>query len=292
MFYQIDLDEELKQVERAAQYYLNARDILRSLHDDTVNTYYRSLFTTTSDRNLNFKALFFAMRLQPVLTYIAAFQQTHNRPPQILDIGCGFGLESILLVHSGAQVHGLDGSDAKIAGAEKLRAAYEAAFANQLKLTYQVSNLFQFHPERQFDAVYSSATLHHIEPISEAILTIADFLAPGGTFFLSDENGYSPAQQVAVQKRIGWTSSRKYWQTNHETGEKFLYGNENIRAPFQWIRHVRKAGMHPETIKYCRFLPPVNWPIDRLVRAERRLRRIPLVTQLWAIGFLLTSRKP
>lgn len=292
MYYSVSLDEELKQVEQAVQYYLDSSDILQSLHDESVNQYYHGLFATLSGRKLNFKALFFAMRLQPILTYIAVFQQTHNRPPQILDVGCGFGLESALLAYSGAQVQGIDGSETKIEGAKKLQVAYEKTYARQLNLIYQVSNLFQFRPDQQFDVVYSSATLHHIEPISEAVQALADFITPGGMFFLSDENGYSPLQQVAVQHRIGWAKPRKYWRTDPETGEKFLYGNENIRAAFQWIRHIRKAGMQPETIKYCRFLPPVDWPVDRLVRTERQLRQIPLVTQLWAIGFLLTSRKP
>jgi 2-polyprenyl-3-methyl-5-hydroxy-6-metoxy-1,4-benzoquinol methylase len=292
-YYQVSLDEELAQVGKAVEYYYSAAEEISqsSTYSAGMTHYYRKAIDAPN-ASLRFRALFFAMRLQPVLTYIAEFVRAQRRPPYILDLGCGFGLESTLICLSGAKVHGIDGSRDKIDGARERQAAYEEAYQKKLDLSYDLVNLFKFHPTEPYDAVYSSATLHHIEPAGEATKVISGLIKPGGYFFLSDENGYSLPQQLVVQRRIGWRTPRKYWTTDEETGEKFLYGHENIRAPFQWTGHMRKAGLEPQSIKYCRFLPPIDWPIERLVKTERLLRGVPLVAQAGAIGFLLTANKP
>ena len=112
-----------------------------------------------------------------------------------------------------------------------------------------------------------------------------------GIFFLSDENGASPAQQLIVQKRIGWTSARTLERTDPETGETYIYGNENIRPPFRWAQLMRAVRLEPIYIKYCRFMPPLKWSIERLVKTERSLRTKPFLAELGAIGFLMVSQR-
>jgi len=292
--YQIERNEELLQVNRAVEFYSGWADKLRQMPSGNalITHYYRGMLDSTNPATLRFRALFFAMRLQPVLTYVNTFKQRQNRPPHILDLGCGFGLESTLICSTGAVVYGVDAFDTKIQGARELQSHYEKAYGIKLDLSFDTANLFNFTPAQPYDAVYSSATLHHIEPAPRAMEAISQLLKPGGYFFLSDENGLSPVQQLAVQKRIGWFSARKQWRTDVNTGKQFLYGNENIRAPFQWASHMHRADLQPQTLKYCRFLPAVNWPIERLVDTERRLRTIPIISHFGAIGFLLTAYKP
>ena len=292
MYYKVGLDEERRQVSTAVEYYFNWAEEFRSTsYDwDFITSYYRGLLDPTRTTAIRFRALFFAMRLQPVLSYICQFISNQSRPPHILDLGCGFGIESVLLALTGAKVHGVDGWKPMIEQAQKRLGSYQTKHNIHLDLRYDHKNLFHFEPSEAYDAVYSSATLHHIEPIFEAFQKIATLIRPGGYFFLSDENGYSPIQQVAVQKKIGWTKSRKYLRTDPDTGEKFWYGNENIRPPFQWAKHMKRAGLSPLTIKYCRFLPPVDWSVDQLIKVERLLRSIPAVAQLGAIGFLFTAQ--
>ncbi len=57
------------------------------------------------------------------------------------------------------------------------------------------------------------------------------------------------------------------------------------------IPTYNRAAFLSDAIEYCRFLPPVQWSIDRLVRAERSLRHIPGFARLSAIGFLSIFRK-
>ena len=228
---------------------------------------------------------------QPVLSYICQFVKEQSRLPHILDLGCGFGLETVLLSLTGAKMHGVDGWLPMIQVAQQRLTTYQNKHNIQLDLTYEHKNLFHFEALEPYDAIYSSATLHHIEPPTDAFRKIASLLKPGGQFFLSDENGYSPLQQIAVQKKIGWIKPRKYLRTDPDTGEKFWYGNENIRPPYLWARYMRQAGLQPAGIKYCRFLPPVDWSVERLVKLERRVRNIPVIAQLSAIGFLFNAQK-
>jgi SAM-dependent methyltransferase len=293
VYYQVSLDEELAQVNRAVKYYLDWAEEYRSTtyEWDLLRTYYGGLRDPTQVAAIRFRALFFAMRLQPVLSYVSQFINEHGCPPRILDLGCGFGLESLLICLGGAAVHGLDGWQPMVEYAQKRMVSYQEKHNLRLDLRYEHKNLFHFEPSEPYDAVYSSATLHHIEPVADAFRKIAALIKPGGYFFLSDENGYSPIQQIAVQKKIGWIKPRKYLRTNPDTGEKYWYGNENIRAPFQWASHMRHASLYPVAIKYCRFLPAVDWPVEKLVKAERDLRNLPVIAQLLAIGFLFTAQK-
>ncbi|MAS37931.1 MAG: hypothetical protein CL610_28310 [Anaerolineaceae bacterium] len=290
MYYQVDFDEELRQVQRAVTYYQDSAAALRNATDlsDEIRNYYRGMLVAPDSPALRFRSLFFAMRLQPVLSYMQQCEQ----PPRILDLGCGYGLESRLLSMAGAHVYGVDYSADKIAEARRQQATYEAEHGTQLPLRFDSASLFDFEADEPFDAVYSSATLHHIEPARQAVQVIARLLKPGGWFFLSDENGFSPVQQLAVQQRIGWTSSRHIVKTNPQTGQTYEYGRENIRPPLIWRRHMTQAGLKPEFIKYCRLLPSLNWPLERLVQAERTLRNMPVISQLLGIGFLLAARKP
>ena len=293
MYYQVGYDEEIAQVNRAIEYYMDwAEEFRTSSHEwEFILQYYRGLLDPTQVVKIRFRALFFAMRLQPVLSYITQFTKEHGRAPYILDLGCGFGLETTLLALAGAKVHGIDGWRPMIESAQKRLASYQQRHNLELDLKFEYVNLFQFNAPQAYDAVYSSATLHHIEPVADGFKKIAEVMKPGAFFFLSDENGYSPVQQLAVQKKIGWIKPRKYLRIDPETGQEYMYGNENIRAPFQWANHMQRVGLRPTAIKYCRFLPPLDWTVERLVSAERRLRSMPLAAQLGAIGFLFIAQK-
>jgi 2-polyprenyl-3-methyl-5-hydroxy-6-metoxy-1,4-benzoquinol methylase len=282
MYYQVSLDDEIRYVSSAVDYYLSWAEELRSttFEWELVHQYYRGLLDPAKVAAIQFRALFFAMRLEPILAYIKEFKQTHKRPPYILDLGAGFGLESLFLCLQGSKVHGLDGWQPMVEHARWRQDLYESKHNISLDLRYDYENLFKFEPAEQYD-----------EPIEEAFRCVAALIKPGGHFFLSDENGYSPVQQLAVQKKIGWIRPRKYLRIDPDTGESFMYGNENIRPTFLWSRYMGEAGLKLNTVKYCRFLPPLNWPLQRLIKFERVMRNVPLIAQLGAIGFLIDAHK-
>ncbi len=109
-YHNIPFNKELRQVTTAVNYYLDWAEEFRGTNYDWdfFYTYYQGLRDPRKVARIRFRALFFATRLQPVLSYIEQFVQQHQRSPRLLDLGCGMGLESLLLSLTGATVHGVD----------------------------------------------------------------------------------------------------------------------------------------------------------------------------------------
>jgi 2-polyprenyl-3-methyl-5-hydroxy-6-metoxy-1,4-benzoquinol methylase len=278
--------DELTHVRRAVDYYERfAQRVGHSELGAKVARYYE-IGATSSRAVLRFKALFFATRIEAVLRFIESFQRAHGRRPHMLDVGCGYGLETTLLAAAGAEITGVDYVSTKVEIARTASVLLRELAGLDREITYLQGDIRTYTADTAFDAIYSSATLHHIEPLQTACDAIARLLQPGGSFFLSDENGASPVQQLLVQHRIGWRTPRVLTQVDEATGERSLYGNENIRPVFAWKRHLQTAGLTLRGLKYCRFLPPLDLDVATLLRAERLARRMPLVAQLTAIGFI------
>ena len=89
---------------------------------------------------------------------------------RILDLGCGTGHLTHQISELGAEVVGIDGSPAMIAQARQ----------NYPKLKFHLVNASDFDGARKFDAVFSNAVLHWIQPPEGPVLAIARALRPGG----------------------------------------------------------------------------------------------------------------
>ncbi len=93
---------------------------------------------------------------------------------KILDVGCGTGHLTAQIAESGAQVTGIDFSDAMI---EKARAAYP-------NIEFQQADATNFSFAEPFDAIFSNATLHWISDAEGAIKCMAMALKSGGKFVI------------------------------------------------------------------------------------------------------------
>jgi trans-aconitate methyltransferase len=89
---------------------------------------------------------------------------------RILDLGCGDGALTQLLVQTGAEVVGIDGSEEMVAAARE--AGIDAHVADAQALAY----------ENEFDAVFSNAALHWMRRPDDVIAGVARALKPGGRF--------------------------------------------------------------------------------------------------------------
>ena len=103
-------------------------------------------------------------------------------PSSILDVGCGTGrlLRTLSRVWPNAKYTGADLSDIMIGEARKLAPAMEFHIAPAEKLPF---------PDRSFDVVLSSLTLHHWNDAERGIREIVRVLRPGGIFCLADHTG-------------------------------------------------------------------------------------------------------
>ncbi len=91
---------------------------------------------------------------------------------RILDLGCGTGQLTAKIAQLGAEVVGVDASEAMI----------DRAKANYPNLDFRVANAQDFKVDRPFDAVFSNAVLHWVREPDAAIACIRDALKIGGRF--------------------------------------------------------------------------------------------------------------
>ena len=112
----------------------------------------------------------------------------------ILDLGCGTGHLTEEIARRAAVVVGIDRSEEMIAQARSRYPALEFAVADAR--TYQ--------PDRQYDAVFSNAVLHWIQPPEQVICMVAQALKPGGRFVAEFGGKGNTASILAVTGRNPW----------------------------------------------------------------------------------------
>lgn len=97
---------------------------------------------------------------------------------RVLELGCGTGGITTMLLARGADVLAIDGSGAMLARAR--RRAPRARFA--------WARIETFDPAERFDLVLCAFVLHELarEPRTHALVTAARALAPGGTLAILD----------------------------------------------------------------------------------------------------------
>ena len=91
---------------------------------------------------------------------------------RILDLGCGTGTLTHEISSSGARVVGVDSSTEMIGQARQ----------NYPKIDFRLGDARTFRDPEAFDAVFSNAVLHWVQPPVDAISTVRAALRPGGRF--------------------------------------------------------------------------------------------------------------
>jgi trans-aconitate 2-methyltransferase len=104
---------------------------------------------------------------------------------RILDAGCGAGQLTSEIAASGAHVTGLDSSPAMIAQARQ----------NYPDITFVLDDVRTFALPDPFDAIFSNAVLHWVQPPEQAIQAFHRALKPGGRF-VAEFGGKGNVQQV------------------------------------------------------------------------------------------------
>lgn len=88
----------------------------------------------------------------------------------ILDIGCGTGQLTAAISESGAKVTGIDASEPMIAEAKR----------NYPAIDFRIADARSFDLGMQFDAIFSNAAFHWIQPPEDVVKRISNALKPGG----------------------------------------------------------------------------------------------------------------
>ena len=151
---------------------------------------------------------------------------------RILDVGCGGGILSASLAKAGAQVTGLDLSEASI------QVARQYAREQGLKIDYLYTTVQEVveHEAGTFDVVTCMEMLEHVAEPHKIVAACAQALKPGGQAFFSTINRTPKAFLFAIlvgeyilhllplgchtYSRLIRPQELKYW--THEAGLEFV----------------------------------------------------------------------
>jgi SAM-dependent methyltransferase len=232
--------------------------------------YYKFLGKPSS---FEFRKAYFLQRLR----YI--WQQLQGQPKtiRIWDCGCGYGTTALFLAMNGYAVHGttLEFYFRFI----EARKAYWKQYGNSDLFTCSYENLFDHPPAAEsYDWIIVQDTLHHLEPIGEALQILKSSLKPHGRLLAIEENGSNVVQRAKLYKYRG--NKRIITQWDEKLQKDILIGNENIRSLKSWDRLFRGAGLRIEdgTVNYVRYYWPFWYsrkPADTLRKQEETIQQTP-----------------
>ena len=121
---------------------------------------------------------------------VAAALEAAQPTGRVLELACGQGLWTELLLHSAASVTAIDAAPEMLAQA-KARVGME-------RVRFIEADLFRWTPDQRYDVVFFGFWLSHVpldrfEPFWSMV---ADSLAPGGRVLFVDDNARTPEELI------------------------------------------------------------------------------------------------
>ena len=201
----------------------------------------------------------------------------------LLHLQCHFGIDTLSWARLGARVTGADFSPAAVELARTL--AGELGFVDA---RFVLSNLYGLPDalDGQFDVVYTSrGVLGWLPDIGGWARVVAHFLAPGGTFFITEAH---PVQQALEDEGVAPGELRlryPYWEhaepitfavqgsyadRDADVGDQTEHGWGHGLGEI--VTALIEVGLRIETLVEHPFL---DWKVDYLVEDEEGLWRLP-----------------
>lgn len=233
--------------------------------------YYKFL---ESPARLHFRQAYFCQRLR----YIQQHLPPGGAATRIFDCGCGYATTALFLAMNGIPVRGntLEFYYEQI----PRRLAYWRQFGDVSLLDISYENLFDMKiPADSLDAIIIQDTLHHLEPIAEALGLLHKALRPGGALIAIEENGRNIIQNTKLFLQRG---NRRVITIHDEKLQKdILLGNENIRSVAAWRALFVQAGFqfNDESVEYIRYLLP--WQTHRFANIAELIAREQALQSRW-----------
>ncbi|MBR9833166.1 class I SAM-dependent methyltransferase [Acidiluteibacter ferrifornacis] len=226
--------------------------------------YYKFL---DNPERFEYRKAYFCQRLQYIIEHIT------DPNLEIWDLGCGFGTTDIFLSINGFSVHGTT-----LEHYYKLlpkRMEYWAQFGDVSKFTYSYENLFDHEFESQSkDLIIIQDTMHHLEPLDDAIRILNQILRPKGQLLIIEENGNNIIQNTKLFLQRG---NKKIIEIYDETLQKnILLGNENIKSLKEWKSSFGKQNLtiDEHSVQYIRYYLPFNFPSSKPKEAIEKEQQI------------------
>lgn len=136
------------------------------------------------------------------------FDVTNAKGKNVLDIGCGFGLISILLGVFGAKVVGVDPSKEKIKVFEKIFRSLVPPLGNvEVRLGDALESDFK---DEYFDVVVCNEVVSHVRDLDLFLLKMNKALKRRGVFYISDNNNKLNILQRHERRKVWEEAECKY----------------------------------------------------------------------------------
>lgn len=223
---------------------------LKSLPE--LSHYYKFL---SSEKDFEFRKNYFIQRLEYIYSHVQEQQKLINQPLSIWDCGCGYGTTCLFLAMNGFKSYGST-LEFYFEYLPK-RKEYWSAFGDSALFTADYEDIYDNPPAKnKFDIAIIQDTLHHLEPIDDAIAIIHDSLHVNGIAICIEENGDNIIQNAKLYKQRGSKRIITFW--DEKLQKNITMGNENIRGMNQWRKIFSKKDfkiLDSET-QYIRVLPP------------------------------------
>ena len=242
----------------------------------------------TKDKYFNFRKAYFIQRLQ----YISDKVKPGDK---IWDCGCGYGTTALFFTLNGYKVFGstLEFYYNHIPG----RLEYWKQFSDISKLKINYENVFDNKLSlNSFDTIIVQDTLHHLEPLEDALKILSNVLKKGGQIIAIEENGSNIIQNLKLYKQRG--NKRTITVYDEKLKKDILLGNENIRPFTKWKKAFSTHGLTvlDDSLEYIRVLPPQmygNQSINEIIKKEQSIRKKSSILRkyfFFGINFVATKQ--
>lgn len=234
---------------------------------EEMQRYYKFL---QQEGSFPFRKNYFLERLR----YI--YKNIQDPKQSIWDCGSGYGTTGLFLAMNGIAVHGTT-LEFYYETVEK-RYAYWQQFGNAQLFTCSYENLFDAPPaNNSYDIIIVQDTLHHLEPIDNALQIFYSALKPGGKIVSIEENGNNIIQNLKLYKYRGNKRIITIW--DEKLQKDILIGNENIRSLKKWNALFEKHHfkIEPKEVQYIRYYLPYkykNADSTALLEKERHIQSV------------------
>jgi SAM-dependent methyltransferase len=225
----------------------------------------------------HFRRNYFLQRLR----YIWKQIENGGRGKSIWDCGCGYGTTCLFLAMNGISTYGTTLEFYFKIIEERRR--YWSQYGDTSLFTSSYENLFDSHPAPEsYDWIIVQDTLHHLEPINDALAIFHKSLKPGGKVLSIEENGSNIIQRLKLYKYRGNKRIITIW--DEKLQKNILLGNENIRSFADWNQLFHNNGFEisDESVNYVRYYLPVSYRFtdpkkllqqEENIQAKQGLRR-------------------
>lgn len=142
---------------------------------------------------------YFEQTVIPQVAQGVSFLMADARSPRILDLGCGLGMQSIILASMGAKVVGLDVRKEAVELCMKRKAYHEQLLGTKLDIEFVQRNFLEATPEdfrSRFDAVFSMAAFASIRPFERTVQLVSAVLKDDAKILIYEKNPAHPLHQL------------------------------------------------------------------------------------------------